>query len=249
VTIINSAMASKYWPGQDPIGREVGVKDTRWPTRTIVGIVANIKHSSLREAPDPEMYVPYTQNEIKIWPSMQTMQAALRTQADPEGLTRSVRDALLGVDADLPIANVTTLAALVDDSTAQTRFTLFLVGSFAGLALILTTIRLYGVVSYSVQQRTHEIGIRISVGATRHDVVSMVLGSGARLAGVGIVAGLLAAWAVTRMMSTFLYGVRPTDPLTFTAVAALLLGVALLACYLPARRAAGIDPLIALKYE
>ena len=249
VTIINSAMASKYWPGQDPIGREVGVKDTRWPTRTIVGIVANIKHSSLREAPDPEMYVPYTQNEIKIWPSMQTMQAALRTQADPEGLTRSVRDALLGVDADLPIANVTTLAALVDDSTAQTRFTLFLVGSFAGLALILTTIRLYGVVSYSVQQRTHEIGIRISVGATRRDVLSMVLGSGARLAGVGIVAGLLAAWAVTRMMSTFLYGVRPTDPLTFTAVAALLLGVALLACYLPARRAAGIDPLIALKYE
>jgi ABC-type antimicrobial peptide transport system permease subunit len=227
----------------------VGVKDARWPTRTIVGIVANIKHSSLREAPDPEMYVPYTQNEIKIWPSMQTMQAALRTQAGPEGLTRSVRDALRGVDADLPIANVTTLAALVDDSTAQTRFTLFLVGSFAGLALILATIGLYGVVSYSVQQRTHEIGIRISVGATRRDVLSMVLRSGARLAGVGIVAGLLAAWAVTRMMSSFLYGMRPTDPLTFTAVAALLLGVALLACYLPARRAAGIDPLIALKYE
>jgi predicted lysophospholipase L1 biosynthesis ABC-type transport system permease subunit len=165
---------------------------------------------------------------------MQTMQAALRTQAnDPESLTRSVREALRGVDADLPIANVTTLAALVDDSTAQTRFSLFLVGSFAGLALILATIGLYGVVSYSVQQRTHEIGIRISVGATRRDVLKMVLGSGARLAGVGIIAGLLAAWAVTRMLSSFLYGVRPTDPLTFTAVAALLLGVALLACYLP----------------
>jgi ABC-type antimicrobial peptide transport system permease subunit len=194
--------------------------------------------------------VPYTQNEIKIWPSMQTMQAAVRTQAnDPASLTRGVREALRGVDADLPIANVTTLAALVDDSTAQTRFSLFLVGSFAGLALILATIGLYGVVSYSVQQRTHEIGIRISVGATRRDVLKMVLGSGARLAGVGIIAGLLAAWAVTRMLSSFLYGVRPTDPLTFTAVAALLLGVALLACYLPARRAAEIDPLVALKYE
>jgi predicted permease len=250
VTIINSAMAAKYWPGQDPLGREVGVKDPRWPTRTIVGIVANIKHGSLREAPDPEMYVPYTQNEIKIWPSMQTMQAAVRTQAnDPASLTRGVREALRGVDADLPIANVTTLATLVDDSTAQTRFALFLVGSFAGLALILATIGLYGVVSYSVQQRTHEIGIRISVGATRRDVLKMVLGSGARLAGVGIIAGLLAAWAVTRMLSSFLYGVRPTDPLTFTAVAALLLGVALLACYLPARRAAEIDPLVALKYE
>jgi predicted permease len=249
VTVINSAMAAQYWPGQDPIGRQVGVKTRRWPTRTIVGIVANIKHSSLREPPYPEMYVPYTQNEIKIWPSMQTMQVALRAKGDPKNLTESIREALHSVDPDLPVSSVATLETLVDDSMAQSRFSLFLVGSFGALALLLAMIGMYGVISYSVQQRTHEIGIRMAIGATRAHVLGMVMGLGARLAALGILLGLLAAWMVTRTMASFLYGIQPTDALTFSVVSAMLMGVALLSCYLPARRATHIDPLNALRYE
>ena len=249
VTVINNAMARKYWPGQDPIGRQVGVEDTRWPTRTVVGIVADIKHNSLREDPAPEMYVPFTQNEIKIWPSMQTMQVALRTESDPAALTASVREALHSVDADLPLANVTTLSTLVDDSLAQARFALFLLGSFGVLALVLATIGMYGVISYSVQQRTQEIGIRMALGATRGNVLGMVLGLGARLAAFGIATGLLAAWMVTRAMESFLYEVRATDPFTFATVSLVLMGVALLACYIPARRAMRVDPMTALRYE
>jgi len=227
----------------------VGVEDTRWPTRTVIGIVADIKHNSLRDAPAPEMYVPYTQNEIKIWPSMQTMQAALRTKADPAALTASVREALRSVDADLPLANVTTLAGLVDDSMVQPRFSLLLVGSFGGLALVLAMIGMYGVISYSVQQRTQEIGIRMALGASRGAVLRMILGLGAQLAALGIAIGLLASWMVTRTMESFLYQVRATDPLTFAAVSTALMCVALAACYIPARRAMSVDPNIALRYE
>jgi putative ABC transport system permease protein len=249
VTIINSTMAKKFWPGGDPIGRQVGVEDTRWPTRTVIGIVADIKHNSLRDAPAPEMYVPYTQNEIKIWPSMQTMQAALRTKADPAALTASVREALHSVDADLPLANVTTLAGLVDDSMVQPRFSLLLVGSFGGLALVLAMIGMYGVISYSVQQRTQEIGIRMALGASRGAVLRMILGLGVQLAALGIAIGLLASWMVTRTMESFLYQVRATDPLTFATVSIALMCVALAACYIPARRAMLVDPNIALRYE
>jgi predicted permease len=249
VTIINSAMAQKYWPGQDPIGRQVGVEDTRWATRTVIGIVADMKHNSLRDEPVPEMYVPYTQNEIKIWPSMQTMQVALRTKADPAALTASVREALRSVDADLPVANVATLAALIDDSMAQPRFSLFLMGSFGGLALALAMIGMYGVISYSVQQRTQEIGIRMALGASRGALLRMVLGLGAQLAAVGIAIGLLVSRMVTRTMESFLYQVRPTDPLTFATVSIALMCVALAACYIPARRAMRVDPMTALRYE
>ncbi len=249
VTIINSAMALKYWPGRDPIGRQLGVKTQRFPTRTIIGIVPDIKHNSLRDDPDPEMYVPYTQNEIKWWPSMQTMQVALRTKADPASLAGSVREALRSVDPDLPVAKVTTLTALVDNSMAQPRFSLLLLGSFGGLALMLAVIGMYGVISYSVQQRTQEIGIRMAMGATRRDVLRMVLGMGARLAALGIVIGLGFAWMATRAMANFLYGIQPTDAPTFAFVPALLMTVALFACYLPARRATRVDPLVALRHE
>ena len=249
VTIINSAMAKKYWPGENPIGKQVGVGMTRIPARTIVGVVTDIKQVSLREIPDPTMYVPYTQNEIKTWPSMQAMQYAIRTKADPDSIAGSVREAVHSVDPDLPVANFATLTTLVDTSLTADRFAMLLLGAFGMLALILSAIGMYGVISYSVMQRTPEIGIRIALGARRTQILVMVLGQGCRLACAGIAIGLIAALTTTRLMTRFLYGVQPTDPTTFAAVSLLLMAVALLACYMPARKAMKVDPMIALRYE
>ena len=249
VTIINSAMAKKFWPGENPIGKRVGVGMTRIPVRTIVGVVADIKQASLREVPDPTMYVPYTQNEIKTWPNMQAMQYAIRTKADPDSIAGSVRKAVHSVDPDLPVANFATLSTLVDTSLTADRFAMFLLGAFGMLALILSAIGMYGVISYSVMQRTPEIGIRIALGARRPKILVMILGQGCRLACAGIAIGLIAALTTTRLMARFLYGVQPTDPTTFAAVSLLLMAVALLACYLPARKAMKVDPMIALRCE
>jgi putative ABC transport system permease protein len=249
VTIINSAMAKKYWPGEDAIGKQVGVGMTRIPARTIVGVVADIKQVSLREIPDPTMYVPYTQNEIKTWPNMQAMQYAVRTGVDPDSIAGSVREAVHSVDPDLPVANFAPLTALVDTSLTAERFAMLLLSAFGMLALILSAIGMYGVISYSVMQRTPEIGIRIALGARREQILAMVLGQGCRLACAGIAIGLIAALTTTRLMARFLYGVQPTDPATFAAVSLLLVAVALLACYAPARKAMKVDPMIALRYE
>jgi predicted permease len=249
VTIVTAAMAKAFWPGQDPIGRKVGVGLTRFPLRVIVGMVADTKHVSLSEKSSPEMYVPYTQNEIKVWPSMQTMQVALRTTQDPATISGVIRHALDSVDPDLPLAKPATLASLVDDSVVQPRFSMLLLASFGVVALFLASIGMYGVISYSVLQRTQEIGVRMALGAERPAIFAMIVGQGARLAGIGIAVGLAVAFAVTRLMASFLYGVRATDPLTFVGVSLLLAAVALLACYLPARRATRVDPIIALRYE
>jgi putative ABC transport system permease protein len=249
VTIINSAMAKKYWPGENPIGKQVGVGMTRIPARTIVGVVADIKQVSLREVPDPTMYVPYTQNEIRTWPNMQAMQYAVRTKADPDSIAGSVREAIHSVDPDLPVANFATLTAIVDTSLTADRFAMLLLAVFGILALILSAIGMYGVISYSVMQRTPEIGIRIALGARREQILVMVLGQGCRLACAGIVIGLIAALTTTRLMSRYLYGVQPTDPTTFAGMSLLLMAVALLACYIPARKAMKVDPMIALRYE
>jgi predicted permease len=246
VAIINSAMAKKFWPGEDPIGKQVAPGSRLYPIETIVGVVADVKHLSLREEPPPEMYVPYTQ---KVWPSLLTMDVVLRTSVDPTAMTSSAREAVHSVDSDLPVAKVATLATLVDDSMTQQRFSVLLLGSFGAIALLLASIGMYGVISYSVVQRTQEIGIRMALGAERRNVLGMVLGQGARLSGLGIAIGIVAALAVTRLMDGFLYGVRATDPLTFVGVSLLLLAVALLACYIPARRAMRVDPMIALRYE
>jgi ABC-type antimicrobial peptide transport system permease subunit len=171
------------------------------------------------------------------------------TKADPVSIIGSVREAIHSVDADLPVAKVTTLATLAADAVTQPRFSMLLLGTFAGLALVLASIGMYGVISYSVGQRTREIGIRMALGAERRNVFGMILGQGARLAGLGIAIGLITAVGVTHLMASFLFGVKPTDPLTFVGVSLLLLGVALLACYIPARRATRVDPMIALRYE
>jgi predicted permease len=246
VAIVNKAMERKYWPREGALGKQVGPGSTRFPLLTIVGVVPDVKHASLREETAPEMYVLYNQ---KPWPSLLNMRVALRTKSDPAAVTGSLRDAIHAIDPDLPLAKVATLTTLVDDSMAQPRFSVFLLGAFGVLALLLASIGMYGVISYSVLQRTQEIGIRMALGAQRRKVFGMVLGQGARLAGLGIAIGLVAALGVTHLMASFLYGVRPTDPLTFAGVSLLLLGIALLACYLPARRAMRVDPMVALKYE
>jgi putative ABC transport system permease protein len=249
VTIITSSMAKKYFHGENPIGKQVGVGLTKIPARTIIGVVADIKHASLREQPDPEMFVPYTQNEIKIWPSMQAMQFAVRTKTDQTAITESVRQTVHAVDPDLPVAKFETLATLVDRSMTADRFSMLLVGSFGLLALILASIGMYGVISYSVLQRTPEIGVRMALGAQRTQIFVMVLRQASRLAVAGIAIGLIAALGATRLMARFLYGVQPADPVTFAAVSLLLASVVFLACYVPARRAMKVDPMIALRYE
>jgi predicted permease len=246
VVIVNEAMEKRYWPMDGAIGKQVGPGSTRFPLLTVVGVVPDVKHISLREDTAAEMFVLYNQNP---WPSMLNMRVALRTKGDPSAMTESVREAIQAIDPDLPLAKLSTLTDLVDDSMAQPRFSVFLLGSFGVLALLLASIGMYGVISYSVLQRTQEIGIRMALGAQRRKVFGMVLGQGARLAGLGILIGLVTALGVTRLLTGFLYGVHPTDPLTFAAVSLLLLGIALLACYLPARRAMRVDPLVALKYE
>jgi putative ABC transport system permease protein len=246
VVIINNAMAKEFWPGENPIGKQVGLASSRFPLMNIIGIVADVKHLSLREEVGPEMYVPYTQ---KPYPSMLKMHVVLRAQNDAASLTGSVRAALSKLDPDLPMAKVRTLKTLVDNSLVQPRFSMLLIGSFATIAVLLACIGIYAVISYSVVQRTQEIGIRLAIGAPPRQVVGMILIQGLRLAGLGIVIGFLAALGVTRIMTSFLYGVQPTDVFTFAGVTLLLVIVAFLASYLPARRANLIDPLTAIRYE
>jgi len=246
VTVINAAMARKYWPGQDALGKQVAPGSTRYPLATVVGIVADIKHLSLREDPGPEMYVPFNQ---KVWPTLAVMQVAIRTKADPSSMTGLIREAIHSVDPDLPLGKLATLTTLVDEAMTQPRFSMLLMAAFGALAVALAAIGMYGVIAYSVAQRTREIGIRMALGAQQGTVFGMVLSQGARLAGLGIGIGILTALGVTRLMASFLYGVQPADPLTFAVVALLLAGIALLACYLPARRATRVDPILALRDE
>lgn len=249
VTIINSAMANKYFPGEDPVGKQVGVGSTKIPARTIIGVVANNKQASLREDTFAEMFVPYTQNEIKVWPSMQSMQFAIRTKTDSIPIGESVRQTVHTVDPDLPVAKFATLTTLVDKSMTADRFSMLLVSSFGVLALVLASIGMYGVISWSVLQRTREIGIRVALGARRQQIFVMILQQASRLAFAGIGIGLIAAFAATHLMVRFLYGVHPADPVTFVSVSLLLVSVTILACCVPARKAMKVDPMVALRYE
>lgn len=246
VAIVNATMAKKFWPGENPVGKQVGLADTRYPLMNIVGVVADVKHLSLREEVGPEMYVPFTQ---KPFPSMLVMHAALRAQMDAISLTSPVREAIYRLDAGMPVANVKTLSAFVDESLASQRFSMFLIGGFGAISLMLASIGLYGVVSYSVLQRTREIGIRMALGAKRATVSAMMIYQGARLIVAGIAAGLIAALTVTRLLANVLFGVPPNDLVTFVAVIAILAGVALAACYIPALQASRVDPVTSLRHE
>jgi predicted permease len=250
VTIINSDMAKKFWPGEDPIGKQVGIDFPGVPVRTVVGVVSDIKQTSLREEPSPKMFVPYTQIGTQVESNtIRSMQYAVRAIGEPASISENLRPAVHRVEPDLPVANFAMLTTLVDDSLATDRFIMLQFGAFGALSLILATIGMYGVISYSVMQRTAEIGIRIALGAGRGQIFVLILRQGSRVVCSGIAIGLIAAFATTRVMTRFLYGVRPTDLITFAAVALLQLVVALLACYLPARKAMSVNPVTALRYE
>jgi putative ABC transport system permease protein len=246
VAIVDETMARKYWPNEDPVGKRISFEtgpdnQPRW--REIVGLVGHVRHKDLEGDSRVQYYVPLMQR-----PNAGVFLAA-RTSGDPEALTAPVRGVIRELDGDLPVYKVTTMRQLVADSMAQRRFSMLMLGIFAAVALLLASVGLYGVLAYSVTQRTREIGVRMALGAQTRDVLRMVVGQGMALALAGVGVGLGVAFAVTRLMTSFLYGVTATDPAVFAAVAVLLTAVAFLACYIPARRATRVDPMEALRYE
>ena len=245
VALINSTMARRFWADGDPIGKRFlwGHPDTDKKWFTIVGVVADTKLYGLDNPARLEIYYPYLQRPNS------DMNLVVRSAVDPSSLTASIRAAVAAIDKDQPIFAVHTMQELVDDSISTRRLTLVLLGIFSALALILAAIGIYGVVAYSVALRTQEIGIRMALGAQSQDVLRLVLGQGARIAFFGVAIGLAAAAALARLLSSLLFSVSASDPITFATVAVLLIAVALLACYIPARRALRVDPIIALRYE
>ncbi len=242
VVLVNRMMAEQLWPGADPLGKQLQLLEAK-VTASVVGVVGDAKQYNIGEPQRPQVYTPYAQNP-HIFGTL-----VVRSRVEPLGLARSVKEAVWSVDPEQPVWKVRTLEQLLSVNVADRRFVLWLMTCFAGLAVLLTALGIYGVVSYTVAQRTHEIGVRMALGAERRDVLRLVLGRGMRLALAGVGAGLVAAFAVTRLMSGLLYGVSAADPLTYAAVALLLAFVALVACYIPARRATRVDPLVALRYE
>lgn len=242
VVIINQTMARKFWPNEDAIGKQVkAVQDGT--VATVIGIVGDAKHYWLEEDQLPQMYGAYSQQPGYF------ATLVIRTKVEPLSLSEQVRQALWKVDADQPMWKIRTVEFLVNRSVADRKFLLALMGLFASLALVLTMIGLYGVISYLVKQRTQEIGIRIALGAQVRDILQMVLSHAMFLVLTGVALGLATAWLTTRLITRLLYQVSATDPVTFGGIAVFLIAVALLACYLPARRATKVDPLVALRYE
>ncbi len=240
VIVINKSMANRYWPDEDAVGKRVRL----WgETRTIAGIVGDLKDSPGELRAKPGFFFPIAQQ------AQTDLVIAMRTQGDPLSMVAAMRSELAALDRDLPLSDIKTLDQVASAAVARTRFTLLLLSVFAGVALLLAAIGIYGVMSYAVTQRTHEIGIRVALGAQRRDVVGMVARQGLTLALIGMAAGLTGALVLTRVMSSLLFGVSATDPITFAAIAGLLMAVALGACFVPARRAMKLDPMAALRHE
>ncbi|MGH9855213.1 MAG: ABC transporter permease, partial [Blastocatellia bacterium] len=245
--IINEELARRFFPNEDPVGKrlQVALEKTRW--REIVGVVANAKLSGLEAKTDPAIYVPFQQN---TWPNaLRTSSLVVRTDGDPNNYRAAIRAALRSVDPALPITQLRTMDEIIADSLSQRRFNTALLLVFAVVAAALAAVGIYGVMSYLVTQRTHELGVRMALGARRGDILRLVAGDGAKLAAIGIAAGVMMALAMTHLMSGLLFGVSATDPWTFVLIALLFAAVATLASYLPARRAAGTDPVIALRRD
>jgi putative ABC transport system permease protein len=248
VAVINEAMARKYFKDRDPLGARVRwARDEHEHWVTIVGVVGDVRHFGLNQPDEPAVYTPYAQTSFQ-WKRWQYLivKGGAQSQAS---LVDAVKKQVWSVDSQLPLTKVRAMTDVVAASVTPQRFNMTLLGIFAGLALVLASVGIYGVVSYSVTRRTHEIGIRMALGAQRGDVLRMVMGQGVLLTTMGVIIGLLAAYALTRVMAAMLFGVTATDPLTFALVPLLLAAVSLLSCYLPARRATRVDPMTALRYE
>jgi putative ABC transport system permease protein len=246
VLVINDTFARRFWPGEDPLGKRLkfGPPASDAPWWTIVGVVSDMRRTGLDSAVRCETFISYTQR-----PFIGFLSLVVRTAPDPRSMATTVRDVVWSMDRDQPVSHIGTVEQLLGGMMAQRRLNTVLFGIFAGLALVLAALGIYGVISYSVTQRTHEIGIRIALGASWSEVLKLVIGNGMKLVGAGILIGLISAAGLTRLMTTLLYGVSATDPATFVLIAVLLAGVALGACFVPARRAMKVDPMVALRYE
>ena len=240
VAVVNQILAQHLWPGEDPIGKQLPLMDS---PLTVVGVVGNTRHEGLSQDIGGEIYVPYLQ---QLDPSMQL---AVRTASDPTSLVSAIRAQVQAVDPAEPIYHVSTMEQTLSESLAPRRFNMLFLGIFAAVAFVLATVGIYGVMAFSVTQRTHEIGIRMALGAERGDVLSMIVRDAFALTLTGVVLGIAGAWALTRFLASFLYNVRTTDPATFVLVSIVLIAVAMLASYIPARRATRVDPMVALRYE
>ncbi len=250
VCIVDEAMAQQYWPGQNPIGKHLGISLAELkpgempPWTTVIGVIRTIKNYGADQPVLVETILPYAQN-----PSGNRGSIIVRSAADPAHLIPALRAAVQSMDPDLPLYNVQRLETLVDANVASRQLSVLLLGGFAALALLLAAVGIYGVMAFAVASRTHEIGIRMALGADARSVMRLVLGHGTRLALAGVAIGLVASFGLTRMMASLLFQVRATDPVTYVGVALLLTAVALAACYIPARRAMKVDPIVALRYE
>jgi putative ABC transport system permease protein len=254
VVIVNEHLARERWPGEDAIGRRISMDNPRKQPAwlTVVGVVKNARQGEWAEPADDEVYLPYLQNLQYLEdtnPAFASITLVVRTIGDPTALAPAIRSEISSLDRDVTVSEVQSMDQVVAASRAQPRFYFFLLAIFAAVALVLAAVGIYGVMSYSVSRRTHEIGIRMALGAKESTVFKLVTSQGAVLALVGVAAGLAGAVLLTRLMATFLYAVHPRDPLTFVAVSILLTVVALLASYIPARRASKVDPLVALRHE
>jgi predicted permease len=253
VAVINEETAKLLWPGEDALGKRLGHPFPNM-MRTVVGIVGDVNDGPLGSKPGPHFYLPYLQLPDQYFANIAgdwalPMNLIVRTSTDPASLTSAVVAQIHSLDPLLAIANIHTMDQGVTSSVAAPRFNTFVLGLFAFLALFLAAIGIYGVLAYGVAQQSHEIGIRMALGAQQRDVMRLILVQGARLALAGTAIGLLVAFGLTRLMASLLYGISASDPLTFAAVAIVLLAVALLACYIPARRAMRVDTMVALRYE
>jgi predicted permease len=246
VVIVDENMARTYWPNADPVGKRLKFgrgDNNNNPWMTVVGVVGAVKHYALDTDSRVALYTPHRQSGAG------SLSIAARTTTDPVSVAAAVTREARAIDPNLPVYDVKTMDQWLSESLARRRFAMLALGLFALVAMILAAVGIYGVMSYSVAQRTREIGIRVALGAQTRNVLKLVISQGMLLAGAGVGAGLIAAFAITRVMGSLLFGVGATDPLTFAAIALLLAGVALLACWIPARRAAKVDPMIALRYE
>jgi putative ABC transport system permease protein len=243
VAIVSESLARAYWGSENPLGKHVSFPGPQPDWREIVGVVGDTRHAGLSAEPSEELYLPLRQNASPV------AFLAIRTEGVPALIAAEVRRAVAEVDRNEALSDFLTMEEHISNSMAPSRFRTVLLSIFAALALTLAVVGLYGVMSYTVSRRTHEIGLRMALGARREDMLRLVVGQGFKLTMVAVGIGIIGALALVRFLSSLLYGVRPLDPLTFVAAALALTAAALLATYLPARRATKVDPMVALRYE